>query len=167
MSRARARPGVSTYVEVFVLGAIAGGGSAVVFSAASAYAGLLRGPSVSILGASITQGPYLALERVTVYNSGQVPLSSFTVSTSQAPDSASVCYLLLDPRTMTSVGATCPSMANDPGVVAVAHPLPSASALLVELMLTGGSFRIGATSTVTVTTSAGAQATQNVVVGAL
>ncbi len=162
---ARRRVAASSYVEVFILIAVAAGGSGAAYGVVSAYPAMLRGPSVSILSASIAQGSYLALERVTVYNSGQVPVSSFTVATAQSPASASFCYSLIDPRTVTPISSTCPALSSNPGVLQVAYSLASGKAVLVELYVTGTPFRVGSSSSVTVTTSAGGQATYGVTVG--
>jgi hypothetical protein len=156
------RSAVAGYLEVFILIGVAVAGTAVVFGAAQKYSATLEGPSISISEASIRQGTYVALETLAVYNSGEVPASSFYVSTPQAPSSASYCYAVLNPATMIPVASTCPSMSANPTSVEIPCSLPPGGALLVEIAIAGADFAVGSSSAVTVTTSAGAQATVSV-----
>jgi hypothetical protein len=152
----RARPGVSAYVEVFILIAIAVGGSGIVMAATSSYPQSLEGPSVSVADASIRQGAYLAIESLTVDNTGQVPTASITVSTVPVSPSASFCYSLANPSTMATISTTCPNLATGPGTLAVPCSLAPGNAVTVELTIMGKPFGVGSGEVVTVSSSAGA-----------
>ena len=158
----RLSPGVSGYLEVFILIGIATGGAGLVLGGLSEYASTYQGPSLSISGASIRQGTNLAIETLTVYNSGSGPSSAFMISTSQAFASTSYCYSVLDPRTATQVSSTCPTLTADPREVPIASVLLPGEALLVELFIAGTAFSPGADPLVTVTASTGAQASEEV-----
>ncbi len=161
------RAAISTYVETFVLIGVAVGGASVIFGAASAYTSPARGPSVSIDGASIRQGAYLAVERLTVYDSGDTPVSSFTVSTLGVSGSSLYCYTLTAPPSGAVVATDCPPASPGPSSVMVQSSISPGKALQVELILTGVAFASGSTATVTVTASDGAQSSAAVqVVGA-
>ncbi len=161
-SRADQRAGVSGYLEVFLLIGVAVGGTGLVFGAVSTYSSQLQGPSVSVSGATARQGIYMALETLTVYNSGDVPFSSFTISTSGVSDSASYCYTLLNPTTRTVVYSSCAALLANPASVVVSSALQPGNGLLVEITVTGAAFAVGSGIAVTVTSSSGAQATVGV-----
>jgi hypothetical protein len=147
---------------VFILVGIAVGGSGVVFGAATALLGGAPGPSVSIVSASIRQGPYSAVESVTVADAGTAPLGPFVISTSQAPGAGVYCYSVEDPSSRALLSSTCPATSADPGEVAVPASVPAGGSLLVELVITGGSFALGSDHQVSVTTSSGAGAAADV-----
>jgi len=155
---------VSAYVEAFVLIGIAAGGSALVLGAVLPLASSLGGPSVAVQDESIRQGAYLAIERLTVMNLGQTPISSFVVSTTQVPDTARYCYSVYDIATGAQSGGTCPETATDPGSVTIDYPVQPGGATDVAIMIIGSVFGIGSTCTITVTTSAGAQQAVGVLV---
>jgi hypothetical protein len=155
----RGRAGASTYLEVFILIGIAVGGSAAVLGAVLPYASAVQGPGVTIEDVAIRQGTYLALERLTVVNSGQSPMPSFVISTSPASPSAPYCYTLYNPATGDQLGGTCPVMAMGPGSVPVTYSVPFGQALGIVITIMGAAFRVGSQYAVTVTTSAGAQQT--------
>jgi hypothetical protein len=158
---ARVRRGVSGYIEVFVLVGVAIAATALAFGAMTPYASSLQGAGVTISSASIRQGTYVALETLTVYNSGSVASSALTVTTTPSPSAASYCYTLVDPSTKAILYSSCPSGSTNPGSVAIAWQMPPGKGLLIELTITG-SFTIGSAPFVTVTTSAGSQATLSV-----
>ncbi len=158
----RERRAVSSYLEAFVLIGVAVGGSGIVLQAASTYSAAVQGPSISVTGATIRQGAYLALESLTVYNTGQIPLNSFEVSTQKVLSSASYCYSLLDPIAQNVISSTCPSMSLNPSLVTFSSSVAPGGALLVELTVMGSAFALGTSCLVTVTTSAGAQQSMNV-----
>ena len=153
---------MSGYLEAFLLIGIAVGGTGLVFGAVTAYSSQLQGPSVSINSAIIRQGSFMALETLSVFNSGEVPFSYFTVSTSGVSSTVLYCYTLLDPATKSVVYSSCPGLRADPMTIGIASPLQPGNALLVEIMLSGAVFVVGSGLTVTVTSSAGAQATLGV-----
>jgi len=160
----RRRSGVSAYVEAFVLIGIAAGGSAVVLGAALPYASSVGGQSVAVQDASIHQGSYLAIERLTVVNLGQTPISSFVVSTSRVPDSASYCYAVYGPSIGAQPVGTCPAMATNPSSVTIGYPVQAGGATGVVITIFGTVFGIGSTCTITVTTASGTQQTVGVLV---
>lgn len=155
--RARSREAVSNYLSTFLLIGVAVGGTGIVIGATSNYTSALGGASVSVAGAGIMQGAYMAVERLTVFNSGGVPEGEFTISTPGAPASASYCYTLTDPKTMAKVTSTCPAMSINPSVVAISDPLPPGGAVLVDLTIGGNLFSIGTGEPIMVTSSTGAQ----------
>ncbi|MDE1858457.1 MAG: hypothetical protein KGI26_05285 [Thaumarchaeota archaeon] len=154
----RARAGVSIYLEVFLLIGIALGGAGLVFGAAATLVGSASGPSASIVSASIRQGPYSAVESVTVEDVGTQPLGALTVVTSGAPASGMYCYSVEDPGSGAVLASTCPSLMADPGTVTLSAGVGEGGSVLVELVVTGGSFAVGSTHLVSVTAASGAQA---------
>lgn len=153
------RPGVAAYLEVFLLIAVVAAGSAVVLAAGLGSLASAQGPSVSVSGGSIRQGEYLAVETLMIRNTGNAPFASFEVSTTAVADTASYCYTLYDPVSVTTVLATCPVMRTMPQLVSVSTTVSPGRALVVEITVMGKAFSIGSMSTVTVTTSAGSQGT--------
>jgi hypothetical protein len=154
--------GVSGYVEVFVLVGVAVAATALAFGAISPYASSLQGASVTLSDASIRQGAYAAFETLTVFNSGGPLDSSLTVTTTGVSGSATYCYTLVNPTSMATLFTNCPSATSNPATVAVAWPLPTGVGLIIEFTIGGGAFGIGSDCLVTVTTSAGGQATAGV-----
>ena len=153
---------MSLYLEVFILVAVALGGSGIVFGAAARYIGALSGPSISVASASIRQGPYSAVESITVAAASGGPVGTLVLSTSAAPETASYCYSVTDPYTGAALTSTCPSMATDPAVVSIPALAQGWSGVLIQLIVTGGEFTLGSAHQVTVTASDGAQATVDV-----
>lgn len=151
------RRAVAGYIEVFVLVGVALGGSAVVYGATSVYGSSLRSAAVSIVSASVSQGSYLAVERIALFNDGQVTSASMTISTPQAPQAATYCYSVASPSTMAVISSTCPSSTPDPRSVTIAYALPPGGSVLVEVFVQGARFNIGSSLIVIVTTSSGAQ----------
>lgn len=152
----RRRSAVSTYLEVFVLIALAVGGSGLVLGAALGPASSVGGGSVSVIGATISQGEAFAFEKLAVQNTGNAPFGWFSVSTAGVPPSASYCYSLYDPLLRATPLSTCPGMSVDPRVVTVAAVLAPGKALVFELTIEGAPFPPGSTVRVTVLTSNGA-----------
>ncbi len=152
------KAGVSNYLEAFLLIGVATAGSGLVLGAAMGFASSSAGPSVSIGSATIRQGTYVAVERVTVYNTGQAPMVSFTMTTAQAPSTASYCYSLLNPVSSVTISSTCPTLVSNPSSISVPAQIPPGGAVVVEALVSGGSFALGVPCQVTVTSSNGAQA---------
>jgi len=149
---------VSAYIEAFVLIGIAAGGSAVVLGAALPFASNPSGSSsVAVQNESIRQGTYLAIEMMTVMNLGQTSISSFVVSTSQAPNSAPYCYAVYDVATGEQSTGACPTKAANPSSVTIVSPVQPGGAEGVVITIVGSVFEIGSTCAITVTTSDGAQ----------
>ena len=153
---------MSGYIEVFILVAIALGGSGMVLGAAGALVGSASAPSVGVASAAIRQGPYTAVESVTVSDLGTGPLGAFTITTSQAPAAASYCYSVEDPAGGAVLSTTCPGYAVDPGTVVVTVAVKPGGSEVVELVITGGAFLLGSAHQISVTTSSGAQAAADV-----
>jgi len=159
---AKRREGVSSYISAFVLIGIAVGGSAVVLGAVTTYTSALGGPAVSIEGVGIRQGAFFAFERLTVFNSGQTPITSFTVSNYMISTSAAYCYSLVNPASGAQLFTTCPGMTTNPSAVSVSYALPPGTAVAVEITVQGAGFTVGSYGTLTVTTASGAQQTVGV-----
>jgi hypothetical protein len=155
--RAEPREGLSGYLQAFMLIGVAIGASTLLFGAALSYTASIGGPSVAVEDASIRQGAYVALEAVTVVNSGPTAPSSFTVSTSGVSPSSTYCYTLVNPGTRVQISTTCPGASTGAGAVTVPFALPSGASLTVVISLTGSAFSVGETCGITVTTSAGGQ----------
>ena len=154
---AKVRPGVSTYIEAFILIGIAAGGAGVVLEAALGYANAIPGPSVAIEDPSIRQGAYAALETLTVVDTGSGTFQWFTLETTGVPASASYCYSLYDPGNASVLSSDCPPSSSGPDPLTVGHPLPPGSALVLTVTIEGDAFTVGSSSLVTVTASDGAQ----------
>ncbi|MDG7010990.1 MAG: hypothetical protein JRN57_02600 [Nitrososphaerota archaeon] len=157
----RGKRGVSGYLEVFILIGVAVGGSGLVFGAAARYVGSGAGPSVSIVSATIRQGPYSAVESVTVSDTGTEPLGSLVITTSPAPPSAPYCYSVETPESGALISEACISQ-GDPGSVLVLAGARSGGSVLLELVITGAAFAVGSDHQVSVTAAGGAQASTDV-----
>ncbi len=156
--------GVSGYLEVFLLIAVAAAGSAMVLAAGLRSVASAQGASVSVTGGSIRQGGAFAIETFLVQNTGNTQFASFEVATSGVSSGASYCYALYDPVSLSTVLTTCPTMGADPAVVGVPATIAPGRAIIVELTVMGRVFSFGSVITVTVTASAGCQGTLGVVV---
>jgi len=155
---------VSAYLEAFVLNGIAAGGSALVLGAALPLSSSLRGESLAVQDESVRQGTYLAIERFTVVNTGQIAMSSFTVSTSPVPDSAPYCYAVYNVATGLRSAGSCPTTATNPNSVTIDSPLQPGGGADVVITIFGPVFEIGTTCTVTLTASDGGQQSVSVLV---
>ena len=153
---------MAAYLEVFILIGLAVGGSAAVFGTVMSTAGSIRGPAVSVTGATIRQGEHFGLESLLVYNSGDLAAGSFSVSTEGVSPTAQFCYTLYDPAGRSAISATCPAMSTDPTTVEVRAQLEPGKGVLVVFTVMGPAFQLGSVSHVTVTASNGAQESQEV-----
>ncbi len=153
------RAAVSTYMEAFILIGVALGGAALVLGAASVYSSSLHGPSVSLGAASVRQGTYAAVERVMVYNTGDAPISAFTLSNPGVTSAALYCYTLSLPPSTTAAATNCPPTNSGAATVPISFTIRPGVAVLVEVTFAGGAFAVGSTAVITVTTSGGAQGT--------
>jgi len=151
------RAAAATYLEVFLLIGLAIGGSGLVLGAMVNATASAQGPAISVTGATIRQGTFLAIESLTIYNTGSVPLQSFVLSTGGVPATASFCYTLFDPMAHSILSTTCPSMGTNPASVVLATTVSPGKGVLAELTVMGQQFSLGAISKVTVTSSGGAQ----------
>ena len=156
------RTGVSTYIETFTLIGIAIGGSAVIYSSASGYSRSAGGGSLTVSGLEFRQGPYVAVERILIANTGTTPFVSFVVSAA-VPASAPFCVTLATPASVPvpflSPPAPCGSgTTTDPSSINVTlgRPLQPGGALVMSVaVFSGREFLVGSRYSATVTTSAG------------
>ena len=151
----RGRPGVSTYLEVFLLIGVAVGGAGIVLGAGLDAVAPAHGGGVSVGDPSIRQGAYAAVESVVVYNTGDAPFT-FVLSTTGVSAAAPYCFSLSDPSDGAVTYASCPAGSN-PGAVVVPSEVAPGEGVLLEITVTGAAFTTGTESTITATTSAGAE----------
>jgi hypothetical protein len=164
-SLSRRKKGVSTYLEVFLLISIALGASLAVFGTLQSYSSQVSEPSLSISYPSIRQGSGVALESVTISNTGPTAISGITVLNPEAPASASYCYSLWDPLNQSTISSTCKTLRQNPTSISLPQSLAPGASEVFELTVMGaGEFTIGASYSVTVATSSAAQETVDIVV---
>jgi len=113
----RSERAVSTYLETFLLIAVAAGGSAAVSSAMGGYVSSAGGAAFVVSGSEIRQGAYVAVERVSLANTGTVELGSFTL-TSSIPSSSRYCATLADGSSGEILGFSPPPPACGSGTAA-------------------------------------------------
>jgi hypothetical protein len=150
------RRGVSVYIEVFILIAVAMVGSGIVYSAVTQYEQASTGPAISVSDATIRQGTGQAVERILLANTGTVTLNSLTLTNLGVSAGATYCLSLLNPSSGAVVSATCPAGSN-PSVITVPGSLGPGQAVLVSVTVYGSVFTVGATYTL-IASSGGAQA---------
>ncbi|MBI3841061.1 MAG: hypothetical protein HY297_03785 [Thaumarchaeota archaeon] len=156
--------GVSTYLQTFVLISVALTGSFAVYRAVASYPSLASGPGVAVTNAMARQGSNFAIERLTVSNVGSIAFTSFTILNVGLSSGLTYCYSLWNPATQSSLGASCPSMASNPGTVQFSLAVPSGSSVVVQLTIAGGNaFALGKSYLVVVSCSPAAQASLKVV----
>ena len=148
---------MATFIEVFVLIAVAAGGAAIVFEAAASYPSALQGPSITIEDPSFRQGAYVAIERATVVNSGEGSLDSFSLSSTGLAPSSTYCYSLFNPSTMALVSSDCPPSSLGPGLVSVPYGLGSGQGVIVEVTIEGHALPMGSSILLSVTSASGAE----------
>jgi hypothetical protein len=159
------RRAVSTYLETFVLIAVAAGGSAAIYSALGGYASSATGASFAVSGATIRQGTYAAVERISVANTGPVQLTSITVATgiSSTPQ---YCATLVDASSGTAVGFASPppqcgaGTAADPASITLTPSpavAPGESVVLSVVIYSPGEFQAGAQYYIVVSASGAAE----------
>ncbi len=159
------RRAVSTYLETFLLVAVAAGGSAAVSSAMGSYVSSAGGAAFVLSGAVVRQGAYVAVERVSVANTGAVGLGSFTL-TSAIPSSPRYCATLADGSGGEAVGFSPPppacgsGTAPDPASVTIkpsqAVP-PGGSVVLSVVIYSADEFQVGAEYGIVVSSSGAAE----------
>jgi hypothetical protein len=155
--RLRRRPGVSTYLETFLLVAVALGASSVAAGAALTYAAAGEGPSMTLAGASASQGPDAATEWVAVYNAGTVALGPLAVDTAGVSGSSQFCYTAFDAASLAVEASTCPSMAAGPSSVSVQVRVLPGRGVSIELVFSGQAFTVGEACEITVSAAQGTQ----------
>jgi hypothetical protein len=161
------RRGVSTYIETFTLIGIALGGTVIIYSAMNWYAASAGGPSVAVSGAVLSQGPYAALEKIPLTDTGTTSFISFTIITAGISPSPSYCVTLTNDAGgalgFSTPPASCGSgTTTDPSSVTVTPASaisPGQFVVLSVVIFSSGEFSVGTGYTITVTTSGGAQQT--------
>jgi hypothetical protein len=154
------RVGISVYIEVFILIAIAMVGSGIVYSAVTRYENAAIGPAISVSDATIRQGASQAVERIVLTNTGTVAFSSLTLTNLGAPTGATYCLSLLNPSSGTMLSSSCPAGSN-PSVISVITALGPGQAVLVTVTVYGSVFAVGSTYTL-IARSGGSQASLQV-----
>jgi len=144
---------------------IAIGGAGIAVSAAERYASTLQGPSVSISDLSIKQGTYAAIEEVEIANTGDTTVDSFVLSTTGINGTFDYCYSVSGVNEKSSQVLSCPAGNHDPASITVPYALDPGQGVLVAVTVEGAPFSFGATESMTVITSTGAEQTAEVVVG--
>lgn len=158
------RKAVSTYLETFILVGVAAGCSGVVMGTALHLFGSFGAESISLVGVSIRQGTYTAVESVTLVGSGSSSIPTFFLSTSEAPSSEPYCLLLVDPANDVVLSDSCEGHQTNPGTVEVVSPVGSGDELTVQLVIMGEAFVVGSSHTVTITAEDGSQQSVQVLV---
>jgi hypothetical protein len=155
--------GISTYIETFTLIGIAVAGTAIVYSTTAGYSASAGGASVALSGVVLSQGQYVAVEKLIIENTGTVPIGSFVISAA-IPANPSYCMTLTStnsgPVPFSSPPAACGSSTSvNPGSIGVSlvQSAPPGVALLMTVnIFSGTEFAVGMQYTVTVTVSGGA-----------
>jgi len=157
------RRAVSTYVEVMVLMALVLGASTLVYLTATGISSSgTGGASVAISLSTIRQGTVVAIERVTLANTGTTTITSFTITTVGITSSAA-CYLsLLNPATGS---ATSPTFSFTGPVSSGTISLPPGQSVIATVTIDASLFTVGTRYAVLVSASPAAQATMQVVAG--
>jgi hypothetical protein len=154
----RSKVAVSTYLEVFVLIGLATAGSAIVYGMTAGLGESAQGPGLLVSYASIRQGQNAAVERLVFTNTGQAPISSFTLSTAGIA-SAQYLVTLTDAVTGSSVTPS-PSSGTIPSqVIQGVTVMPGETISVTLIILSGAEFSIGTRYPV-IMSSTGAQQLQ-------
>jgi hypothetical protein len=131
------RQAIATYLQTFILIAVALGGSLLAYREVSAYADSAGGPTIQVWGASLRQGAGAAIERLTVSNSGTSEFPFVTVLNPDFAPLASYCYTVVS-ATGTDETGTCPSMEVNPTSIRVEANLTSGTTVVVTIIIEGG-----------------------------
>ena len=152
----KARLAVSTYLELFILIAVAIGGSALVYSVAYQYQPVVQGPGVTISQASIRQGLNQAVERVVLANTGTAAFNSFTLSTAGIAN-AQFYVSLTDAASRSSIAPSSASGTTGDNSITENVALSPGQSIVVSITIVSGSeFTVGQSYAVAVSTSGGA-----------
>lgn len=161
--RLDARKGISTYMEVFILVAAVLGLSGAVYAVATQYATSTQGASLTITNAVIRQGTSIAVEGLTVANTGTVAFTAITMTTFGISSPATYCLSVLNPETGTTISSSCPAGSNPASVAVVANLLPGQSIVLTVTTQSGSVFAAGDTYSLIVSATPAAQSAAQVV----
>ncbi len=150
------RRAVSTYLETFILVAVAIAGSSIAYAATSNYTSAAQGPTVTVSGCIIKQGSNIAVERMVISNTGTVAFTSFTILT---PGIASnQFYVTLvnaangTPITVSTASGTAPTSITETTSI-----LPGQSVLVSVTIIGSNEFTLGTRYSVIVSTSPAAE----------
>ena len=156
------RQAIATYLQTFILIAVALGGSLLAYREVSAFASSAGGPTIQLWDASLKQGAGVAIERLTVSNSGTSEFPFVTVLNPDLPRGASYCYTVAS-ITGTDESGTCPSMDVNPTSIRVATNLTSGSTVVVTIIIERGAVSQGRAYPLLVTAPGAAVVSEQVV----
>jgi len=153
---------IATYLQTFILVAVALGGSLLAYREVSAFASSAGGPAIQVLDSSLRQGAGVTIERLTVSDSGTTGFPFFTVLNPSLVPGESYCY------TVASIagsleGGTCPSMDGNPTTIRVGANLTSGSTAVVTVIIEGGTVLQGRAYSVVVIAPGAAAVSERVV----
>jgi hypothetical protein len=150
------RTAVSTYLELFILIAVAIGGSALVYAATYQYQPVVQGPGVTVSQASIRQGLNQAVERMIIANTGTVLFNSFTISTVGIAN-AQFYVALTDAASGSSITPPLPQGTTGDNSIAEGMTISPGQTIVASITIaSSGEFSIGQSYTVVVSISGGA-----------
>ena len=156
------RQAIATYLQTFILIAVALGGSLLAYREVSAYANSAGGPAIQVWEASLRQGAGVAIERLIVSNSGNSEFPFVTVLNPDLAPGATYCYTVAS-VSGTQEGGTCPSMDGNPTSVRVAASLMPGSSFVVAVFIEGSVLLQGGVYSVLVTAPGSGVASERVV----
>jgi hypothetical protein len=150
------RRAVSTYVETFILLAVAIAGSSMVYAATSNYTTAAQGPAVAVSDCIIKQGSNVAIERMVLANTGTITFSSFTILTSGIPSNQ--FYITLTNAANGAPIAASPPSGTTPASITEAVSIPPGQSVLVSITIVSpNEFTLGTRYSIIVNTSPAAQ----------
>jgi hypothetical protein len=130
------RQGIATYLQTFILIAVALGGSLVAYREVSAYASSAGGPAIQVSGVSLRQGAGVTIERLTISNSGTSVFHFINILNPNLAPGARYCYTVAS-ISGEAQGGTCPSMNPNPTSVEIDSNLTSGSTIVITIILEG------------------------------
>jgi len=156
------RQGVATYLQTFILIAVALGGSLLAYREVSGYASSAGGPTIQVWEASLRQGAGLTIERLVVSNSGNSGSPFVTVLNPDLAAGATYCYTAAS-MAGTQEAGTCPSMDVNPTSIRVAAGLTPGNSLVVTVFIEGAAVHQGGVYPLLVTAPGSGVASERVV----
>ncbi len=148
----RTRKAVSTYLETFILVAVAIAGSSIAYAATSNYTSADQGPAVAVSECIIKQGSNVAVEKMIISNTGTVAFTSFTILT---PTIASNQFYitLTDAASGAPIVASQASGAAPASITETTSILPGQSVLVSLTIIGSNEFTLGTRYSIIVSTS--------------
>ncbi len=156
LERRTKRRAVSTYLETFMLVAVAIAGSSIAYAATSNYTSTAQGPAVAVSDCIIKQGSNVAVERMLISNTGTVAFTSFTILT---PAIASNQFYI----TLTDAASGTPTVASQasgtaPMSITETTPILPGQSVLISITIIGSNeFTLGTKYSIIVSTSPAAE----------